>query len=114
MTTTALLPECPPARTARPRTKILVVGPLPPPVAGTSVSFQTFRDELTKYADRVSIELINSAPRHLGQTRLFTAAHFHTARRILWQFATKIRHCDQALIFSNDQFLFSLVPRYCL
>jgi glycosyltransferase involved in cell wall biosynthesis len=95
------------------KSKILVVGPLPPPVAGTSISFQTFCAELPKYADRVEVEVINSAPRHLGQTRLFTAAHFATARRILWQFSAKIRHSDQALIFANDQFLFSLVP-FCV
>jgi glycosyltransferase involved in cell wall biosynthesis len=90
--------------------RILVVGPLPPPLAGTSVSFQAFCDEVQRCPDRVQLDVINSAPKQLGKTGIFTAAKFATASHIFSQFFRRIRQADQALIFSNDQFLISMVP----
>lgn len=88
--------------------QLLVVGPLPPPVAGTSVSFQIFCNEAQNHPSRLKIDVINSAPKHLGQYPLFTRAHFETAQRIVRQFVEKVRHIDQVLIFGPDQFLFSM------
>lgn len=88
--------------------RLLVIGPLPPPIAGTSVSFQIFCDEVYSHPDRLQIDVINSAPKYLGQYSLFTRSHFETAQRIMRQFMEKIRQIDQVLIFGPDQFLMSM------
>lgn len=88
--------------------RILTVGPLPPPYSGTSVSFKTFCEEARKYPDRLQLEIINSAPKQLGHTHLFTAAHFATAQRVLREFLQKIKHVDRVIIFGSNQFLASM------
>lgn len=88
--------------------QLLVIGPLPPPIAGTSVSFQIFCDEVYSHPDRLKIDVINSAPKYLGQYSLFTRSHLETAQRIMRQFMEKVRHIDQVLIFGPDQFLMSM------
>ncbi len=89
--------------------QILVVGPLPPPLAGTSVSFQIFCDVVKHRSDKLHIEIINSAPKQLkGQTPLFTITHFTTAWRIFWQFCRRIKHADRVIIFGSNQFLRSM------
>ena len=91
------------------RTRLLVIGPLPPPLAGTSVSFKIFCDEVRKQPDRLQLKVINSAPPHnLGQHSLFTAAHFTTLLQVLWQFCRKVWWADKVLIFGSNQFLCSL------
>jgi hypothetical protein len=40
--------------------RLLAVGPLPPPIAGTSVSFQIFCDMVNSHPDRLKIDIINS------------------------------------------------------
>lgn len=98
----------------RPKSKnkiphILVVGPLPPPLAGTSVSFKLFCSEIEHHPAKLHAEIINSAPKQLnGQTALFTAANFTTAMRIFWQFCRRIKYADQVLIFGSNQFLLSM------
>lgn len=88
--------------------QLLVIGPLPPPVAGTSVSFQIFCDEVKSRPEQLQIKVINSAPKHLGQYPLFTRAHFATAQRVIGQCLQQIRTIDQLLIFGPDQFLFAM------
>lgn len=88
--------------------RLLVVGPLPPPIAGTSVSFQIFCDVVQSHPDTLKMDVINSAPKHLGQYPLFTRSHLQTAQRIVRQFVEKVRHIDQVLIFGPDQFLMSM------
>lgn len=93
--------------------RLLAVGPLPPPFSGTTVSFQIFCNVVNRHQAQLQIEVVNSAPKHLGQYPLFTRAHFETAQRIVRQFIEKIRHVDQVLIFGQDQFFFS-VAAVCL
>ena len=88
--------------------RILAVGPLPPPFSGTTVCFQTFCDEARKHPDKLHLEIINSAPKKLGRTPLFTTAHFATAQRVLREFLREIRHVDKVIIFGSNQFLSSM------
>lgn len=90
--------------------QILAVGPLPPPLNGTSVSFEIFCHETNRHPHQLRLEVVNSAPKKLGQTPLLTAAHFTSARRIFWQFSQKIKQADQTIIFGSNQFLSSMAP----
>ncbi len=90
--------------------KILAIGPLPPPLAGTSVSFETFCDEIYKYPEILHLQIINSAPRHLGQKKLFTTQHLTTAIRIIVQLIFHIWRADRVLVFGSNQFLNSILP----
>ena len=94
----------------QPPHKILVVGPLPPPLSGTSVSFKTFCEEAKDRPETLSLDIINSSPPHLGQTRLFTIAHLRTASGILWHFCRRIRQSEKVLIFTNHQLMLALGP----
>lgn len=92
----------------QPLPRLLAIGPLPPPIAGTSVSFQIFCNLVNDHPDRLKLDIINSAPKYLGQYPLFTRSHFETAQRIVRQCLQQIRQIDQLLIFGPDQFLFSM------
>lgn len=88
--------------------RLLAIGPLPPPIAGTSVSFQVFCNLVNNHPERLKLDIINSAPKHLGQYPLFTRSHFETAQRIVRQMIEKVRQIDQVLIFGQDQFFLSM------
>lgn len=91
-----------------PLPRLLAIGPLPPPIAGTSVSFQVFCNLVNHHPNRLKLDIINSAPKHLGQYPLFTRSHFETAQRIIRQLIEKVRQIDQVLIFGQDQFFLSM------
>jgi len=88
--------------------RLLAIGPLPPPIGGTSVSFQIFCNLVNNHPDCLKLDIINSAPKYLGQYPLFTRAHFETAQRIVRQLIEKVRQVDQLLIFGQDQFFLSM------
>jgi len=90
--------------------KLVVIGPLPPPFAGTSVSFSLFCEYLTLNPDKYHLEVINSAPKELGRRSLFNVDNLFTASRILGQLLLKAGKADKVLLFGNDQFLISIMP----
>ena len=92
------------------RSRILVIGPLPPPYAGTSVSFKLFYEYLLQHPDSFDADIINSAPKELGQRSLLNMDNLLTAGRILGALLVRIRRADQVLLFGSDQFLVSLMP----
>lgn len=91
---------------ARPR--LLVIGPLPPPIAGTSVSFKIFLDIAAAHPDKLHVSVIDSAPKELGENPLFTTGNFEVARRVLRELLSGARTHSHVLIFSNDRFLLTL------
>lgn len=91
-----------------PSQTILAIGPLPPPVAGTNISFKIFCDTVSSY--HLNLEIIDSSPRFLGSTRFFTVAHLRTASKILVQYCRRIGRTEQILIFSTRRFLLSMAP----
>ena len=92
------------------KSRILVIGPLPPPYAGTSVSFKLFCEYLQSHPDSFDVDIINSAPKELGQRSLLNMDNLLTAGRILGALLVRIRRADQVLLFGSHQFLVSLMP----
>jgi len=90
--------------------QLLVIGPLPPPIAGTSVSFKLFCDFLENQSDKVSIKTLNTAPKKLGTRPLMSSSNLVTMTRILWGCISQVGKSKKVLLFGSNQFLLSLMP----
>ena len=89
--------------------KLLIVGPLPPPVGGTTRSFELFCDEIKRYP--LEVEILDSSPRRLKQAmRWFTPSTWAQAWRVIWPFFPGLKGKDCVLIFPSHGLLVSLVP----
>ncbi len=98
-----------PSTDTRKPKRLLTVGPLPPPLNGTSISFRIFCDEVARYGDDVALDVIDSAPRELKERpKIVTMANLRKAAKILWQFSRRIGKADVTLIVGSHQFLLSI------
>jgi glycosyltransferase involved in cell wall biosynthesis len=104
-----LFKESQDGRSHRPR--LLVVGPLPPPISGTGVSFQLFCDEIQRREGMPALEIIDSSPGKLKQaSRATSASNYAQAWRIVSQYCRKVFTVDQVLIFGSQGFLLLMLP----
>jgi glycosyltransferase involved in cell wall biosynthesis len=91
--------------------KILIVGPLPPPIGGSPLTAKAMIDELARYQS-IQVEVINTSP--LRDVRKdMTGFKFEKVRRmiyILTRYFRKLHTWDVILVFANDLFAFILVP----
>jgi len=92
------------------RSQLLAVGPLPPPLAGTSVSFELFKEHISAYSTQLNLTVIDSAPKEVGKRALFSLDNLKTAGKVLGKFFWFTRRSDSTVIFGNDQFLLTLMP----
>jgi len=90
--------------------RLLAIGPLPPPLAGTSVSFALFKEHLSSKSNNLQLTVIDSAPKEVGKRSLFSSDNLRTAVRIIAKFSRQVRQSDSIIIFGNDQFLLTLMP----
>lgn len=89
--------------------RLLAVGPIPPPLTGTGISFQMFCDEVRQYTNQFALETINASPRQIKEDpRLLTWANLDKARAILGPFSRRIKAADRVLIYGSHQFLFTM------
>lgn len=88
----------------------MVIGPLPPPLAGTSVSFKLFCDFLTAQSDNINIRIVNTAPKKLGTRPLLDLSNLVTASRVLSGCLKNIRKSNKVILFGSNQFLLSMMP----
>ncbi len=104
----AYIPTKSPTNAHAPR--LLVVGPLPPPPDGPSVSFQLFCNEIKFGAKLEDLRIIDSSPRRLKdeQTPKISGANFAQAIRIIVPFCRQVMGADQVLIFGGEGFLLSM------
>lgn len=94
--------------------RILAVGPVPPPLNGTSVSFQVFIDEVRRHSDKVKIDVINSAQSQQKQDpKLLTLANFIKIGQVLWQVVKGISGSNLLFVIGSHQFLFT-AGSFCL
>ena len=90
---------------------LLVVGPLPPPPSGATVSFQIFCDEAGHHTGLQRVEVIDTSPKQIKkQVQITSTANVAAAWRIFWQFCGRVKTVDQVLIFGSNGFLLSMVP----
>ena len=89
--------------------RLLVVGPLPPPPDGPSVSFQLFCDE-ARYEPGTEVVVIDSSPKRLkdDQTARFSSQNLLQAMRVLVPFIRRVWSVDRVLIFGGNRFLLTI------
>lgn len=90
--------------------QLLVVGPLPPPPVGGTVSFQLFCDYIESQAEFLYLSIIDSSPKRLKQTRILSITNLRKACNIIRQFSQQIKSAHLVLIFGSNGFLLSMAP----
>jgi glycosyltransferase involved in cell wall biosynthesis len=91
--------------------RILIVGPLPPPIGGSPLTVQAMMDELSRYPS-IEVTLINTSPLRDVRKKM-TGFNFEKVRRmifVLTHYFHDIRGSSVVLVFANDLFAFILVP----
>lgn len=84
----------------------MAVGPKPPPLNGTSVSFQNFCDEVARYSDQIQLTIIDTAPPQLKEkSKLFTFGNLSKVLEVLGSFLSNIGRTDRVIIVGSHQFL---------
>ena len=93
---------------------ILLVGPLPPPLTGSPVSFQIFCDELKRCGGFNEVFIIDASPRRLkqgtGSGFSLSFLNIKQAIRIYVPFLSKIARSDVVLLFGSNGFVLSMGP----
>ena len=93
------------------RPRILVVGPLPPPINGTGVSFQLFCNEVQNHTETHHLEVIDSSPKYLKEeSRITSLANYRQSLGIFKQYFKKVPYVDQVLLFGSNGFVLLMVP----
>ncbi|MBX2870316.1 MAG: glycosyltransferase family 4 protein [Acidiferrobacterales bacterium] len=90
--------------------QLLVIGPVPPPLSGTSVSFQLFCDYVEANSDAVTLRILNSSPKKPSDRPLLDLGNFFTAKRVLWGCLKHVRASRKVILFGSNQFLLTLMP----
>ncbi len=91
--------------------RLLVIGPLPPPVGGASISFELFCRLAREQYRFDYMEIINSSANHFKpRSRILTFEGIRRAIRILAQFLQQIHRVDKVLVFGTNGFILSLFP----
>jgi glycosyltransferase involved in cell wall biosynthesis len=91
-------------------TKLLLVGPLPPPVVGPTRSFELFCDETKRYAS-IETDVVDSSAKRLKQeTHWLSPQTWRHAWRVARGFFPKLTSNDCVVIFATYGFLLSMGP----
>lgn len=93
---------------------VVAVGPLPPPLTGTPISFDVFRKTVLELDLLDELRIVDSSPRYLKQgsgTGLnLGRANIKQAARILRGFWTQTNGADAAIMFGSIGFVATLAP----
>ena len=92
--------------------KLLALGPLPPPLTGTPVSFDIFCELAKKSPHIQKLVVVNTSPNFLKQQRSFqfSPANIKQAVSIIYNFSINVRKIDSILIFGSNGYVISLAP----
>lgn len=89
---------------------ILVVGPLPPPIGGATVTVQAFADEVARQGSALTT-LINTSPTdYRTKTRLLRPETLRRTIAIVRQYIGETKAADVVLLFATNTFIFTLGP----
>ena len=91
--------------------RTLLVGPLPPPMTGTHVTFDIVCREARSLLAADTIDIIDTSQKHLKKhTRIASLGNLRQAGRILHRYRQAVGSCDRVLIFGSNGFLLSMAP----
>ena len=91
---------------------LLVLGPLPPPLTGTPVSFNIFCEHAKKSPLIQDLIIVDASPKHLKQQKSlkFSLKNIKQAASIIYNFSKNIKKVDSAIIFGSNGYVVSLAP----
>lgn len=91
--------------------KLLIVGPLPPPIGGSPLTVKMMVDELIKYPS-IQIMLVNTSPSRDPRKKMtgFNGEKVKRVLSIVPSYTKKIKGSDAVLVFSNNLFNITTVP----
>ncbi len=96
------------ANSANENKSLLIVGPLPPPVGGGTVSVQVLLETLAQRSD-IASAVVNTSPRsYRKRTSLARLETLERAARILGDYLKKIRYSDAVIVYSTNGLLLAL------
>ena len=91
--------------------RILLVGPLPPPMTGPHVTFDIVCRDLREYIGSDRVDVIDTSQKQLkGHTRIASWGNLRQAGRILRKYRRRLRTADRVLVFGSNGFMLSLAP----
>ena len=93
------------------RAALLLVGPLPPPLDGTSVSFRIFCEEARSCLETEHVRVVDSSPRQLKEDNHRPGiGDVAQALRVLVPFVRQIRFAERVVVFGSNGFLLKVAP----
>lgn len=92
--------------------KLLALGPLPPPLTGTPVSFDIFCELAGQSPLIQDLIIIDTSPKFLKQQKHFefSLANIKQAVSIIYNFSINVGKVDSTLIFGSNGYVVSLAP----
>jgi glycosyltransferase involved in cell wall biosynthesis len=91
---------------------LLVLGPLPPPLTGTPVSFDIFCEIAKKSPSVKNLTIVDSSPKFLKQQKKFefSTSNIKQALSILINFTRNIGKADSTIIFGSNGYVVTMGP----
>lgn len=91
--------------------RVLAVGPLPPPMTGTHVTFDIVCRKIHELIVPGSFDIIDTSQKALKKnSKVASWRNLRQAGRILRQYRNKLKDADRVLVFGSNGFLVSLAP----
>jgi glycosyltransferase involved in cell wall biosynthesis len=96
-------------REASPR--LLLIGPLPPPLDGTSVSFDLLCREIARSRPEIDVHVVDSSPKRLKQEGTpLTIWDALRAVRVIARVGLRVWRADRLVLFGSNGFLARMAP----
>lgn len=93
------------------RPRLLLVGPLPPPLDGTSVSFGLLCEEIARARPDVRVRVVDSAPKELKpEGSALKLDDGLRAVRVIARLGWHLWRTDRVVLFGSNGFLARMVP----
>jgi len=93
---------------------LLAVGPLPPPLTGTPISFRIFCDEMVRLGLVSDLIVVDASPKYLKQHNKKNARNFAAtliqAVRIVKDFTKKISSAECVILFGSNGYVLTMGP----
>ena len=104
-------PPVPPAARERSHQRLLLVGPIPPPLDGTSVSFEMLCEEIRRTRPDLLLRVVDSSPKRLKvEGARLTLRDLLRAVRLLAAVGIQLPRADCIVIFGSNGILARLAP----